>query len=168
MLQTRSIRLAAVLAVFFLTVGLAAAQQFGPGQSGPNWDRGQGYSSGGYYSTPAVPFTPFTNAAPVTSQSFFNAPMQNNRIAVIRMRVPANARVSFDDTQTTQTGTDRQYVSPPLDTGNSYAYQVRVQWDEGGKPVEQVRRVPVRAGDQINLDFTNANAAGTNESSQAR
>jgi uncharacterized protein (TIGR03000 family) len=67
------------------------------------------------------------------------------------MHVPSDARVWFDGTATSQSGTDRSFVSPSLDPGREYVYHIRVQWDENGKVVERKRDVTVHPGDRINL-----------------
>jgi hypothetical protein len=35
-----------------------------------------------------------------------------------------------------------------------YAYDVRVRWTKDGAAVEEARRVPVRAGARVEVDFT--------------
>jgi uncharacterized protein (TIGR03000 family) len=80
-----------------------------------------------------------------TSASSGKHPVQVN------LRVPGDAKVSFDGTQTRQTGMARRFESPPLDAGQEYAYQIRVQWKQNGKDVTQTRQVTVHAGDVINL-----------------
>ena len=74
--------------------------------------------------------------------------------AEIAMRVPDGARIWFDGEETTQTGTSRKFVSPPLDPGREYTYEVRVQWKEGEDMVERTRRLTVQAGDHIGLEFS--------------
>ena len=74
--------------------------------------------------------------------------------AHVRLIVPADADVWFDDTKTSQTGGVREYVSPPLTPGRNYSYQIRVRWIAGGRPVDQTRKVAVRAGSVTTADFT--------------
>jgi uncharacterized protein (TIGR03000 family) len=69
----------------------------------------------------------------------------------INLRVPTDAKIWFDGSQTNQTGTARSFESPPLAVGPEYAYQVRIQWEQGGKKVTQTRQIIVHAGDAINL-----------------
>jgi len=71
---------------------------------------------------------------------------------VINTIVPAGATVSFDGVQTTQKGTHRRFVSPPLEAGHTYAYRVHVV----GQNLDDTRRLSVRAGEEITLDFTGA------------
>jgi uncharacterized protein (TIGR03000 family) len=74
--------------------------------------------------------------------------------ANLTLVVPASAEVFFDDTPTTQTGTERVYVTPPLEVGKTFTYSVRVRWQENGKTVEQTRTVDVSAGGNVRVDFT--------------
>jgi uncharacterized protein (TIGR03000 family) len=132
---------AAMLGLLLLT-GPALAQ-WGPGQQGPLANRSQS-DSGGFYSAPT---------APATSQSFFYGPDRGDRNVRIHMWVPENAQVWFEGSPTAQTGTERDFVSPPLSAGRDYTYHVRVKWMEGGRPLDEVRDITVRAGDRIDLKF---------------
>ena len=151
-------RLHSSLAVFALGASLlatekAAAQAFGPGHQGPHWSGGGssgGRSYGSRWYTPAPTFAP---EAPTTSQSFFNVPVRDNRTVLIDVRVPADAKIWFDDDATKQTGAERQFASPPLTPGKYFEYQIRAQWNENGKKKEQTRRVTFQAGDRIHLEF---------------
>ena len=89
-------------------------------------------SSEGYYSTS-------TTAA------------SGKRRVHVNLRVPGDAKIWFEGSQTQQTGTARSFESPPLDAGQDYLYQIRVQWKQDGKDVTQTRQVAVHAGDVINL-----------------
>ncbi len=75
------------------------------------------------------------------------------------MSVPANAEIWFDGAKTKQTGPSREFVSTPLAPDRSYTYHLRVRWTEDGRTIERTRRVPVRAGDRIRLDFTDGRSA---------
>jgi uncharacterized protein (TIGR03000 family) len=77
----------------------------------------------------------------------------DSRSALIEVRVPPNARVSFDGDGTTQTGTDRLFSSPPLSSGQAYHYTVKARWEQNGRQVERTRRVEVRAGQRSQVDF---------------
>jgi uncharacterized protein (TIGR03000 family) len=130
-----------------LVVPASSYAQQGPGQQGPYWDRAQRSER---YSAPA------SAPAPVSSQSFFNAPQQADRSVLLELHVPAGASIWFDGAATTQTGAVRQFLSPALTPGQSYVYKVRVQWKDGEQMIDQTRPVTVRAGDRINLDFGTA------------
>jgi uncharacterized protein (TIGR03000 family) len=66
--------------------------------------------------------------------------------ALIVAHLPEDARIWFEDEPTKQTGTLRQFLSPPLTPGKNYTYTVRVQWPEEGKWVSQVHSFPIHAG----------------------
>jgi uncharacterized protein (TIGR03000 family) len=73
----------------------------------------------------------------------------------VRLIVPANAEVWFDNHKMSETGTVREYVSPGgLVSGSDYSYQVRVRWTEDGRQIDQTRRVIFRAGVETTEDFT--------------
>jgi len=69
----------------------------------------------------------------------------------VNLRVPSDAKVWFDGSQTNKTGTIRSFESPPVDVGPEYAYQIQIQWKQNGKDVTQTRQIKVHAGDVINL-----------------
>jgi uncharacterized protein (TIGR03000 family) len=78
--------------------------------------------------------------------------LETNRVAV-EVRVPAGAELWFEGKRTSQTGAVRQFVSPPLTPGSTYAYQVRARWLENGQPVERSREIKVRAGERLTIDL---------------
>jgi uncharacterized protein (TIGR03000 family) len=105
-------------------------------------------SRAGYYSPSAL--------AEAASLSLTGARPAPDSSAHVSLRVPAGAAVWFDGNRTRQTGSLREYVSPPLRAGRTYVYDVRVRWDRDGKPVEETRRVRVWANARIDLDLTSA------------
>ncbi len=80
-------------------------------------------------------------------------PVADNRVH-IRIALPADAVVRFDGEKTNQTGAERHFVSPPLQPGHNYAYDVQAQWKENGHEVTRDRHVTVHAGQVVNLSFT--------------
>jgi uncharacterized protein (TIGR03000 family) len=70
------------------------------------------------------------------------------------LRVPARAEVWFNGEKLAAlAGTTRTFTTPVLDPGWDYTYEVRVRWLESNRPVEQNRRILVRAGDRMTLNF---------------
>jgi uncharacterized protein (TIGR03000 family) len=142
---------------------------------GYGYGRGGYYGSPGYYGSgygPSYGYSPSNgygmpyagDAGPAISslgqtggQSFYYSPAaQNPNAALIQVRVPANAEVSFEGDQTTQTGAVRLFQSPELQPGKSYTYDVRASWtDTAGKPVERTKQVKVQAGARASVDFNN-------------
>jgi uncharacterized protein (TIGR03000 family) len=112
-----------------------------PGDPAPIYP--DGYTSGGVKNDGDRSNTP----APLTTPA---AP--DNR-AHVTVRVPAGAQVWFDDRATTQTGTFRQYQSPPLTPGEHYTYEVRARWQQDGREVTQSKNVSVTAGSYADVNF---------------
>jgi uncharacterized protein (TIGR03000 family) len=92
-------------------------------------------------------------APPAEKEVETPAPVDGEGIARVTVVVPADAEVFFDGTATTLTGTERTFHTPPLKEGSSFYYTVRARWTEDGKPVEQTRKVVVKAGDQLRVAF---------------
>jgi uncharacterized protein (TIGR03000 family) len=69
----------------------------------------------------------------------------------VNLRVPSDAKIWIDGSETKQTGASRSFESPPVAAGREYAYEFRVQWNGDGKEVTQTRQITVHAGDVINL-----------------
>jgi uncharacterized protein (TIGR03000 family) len=74
--------------------------------------------------------------------------------ALITLKVPADAEISFDDFKTTQTGSDRQFITPALEAKRNFSYQVKAHWMDADRPVDQTRKITVKAGGQLTVDFT--------------
>jgi uncharacterized protein (TIGR03000 family) len=75
--------------------------------------------------------------------------------AVLIVNVPdANARVWIQGQLTPETGMRRVFVTPPLDFGINYTYAVRAHWGDGDRAVDQTRTVPIRAGQQMVVNFS--------------
>jgi uncharacterized protein (TIGR03000 family) len=77
----------------------------------------------------------------------------NPNSATMNVKVPAGAEIWFEGSKTGQTGTTRTFVSPPLEPGRGFTYDVRARWTENGKEVDQTRQVHVRAGEKVDVDF---------------
>lgn len=74
--------------------------------------------------------------------------------AAIEVRLPANAELQFDGQTTTQGGPLRRFVTPPLERGTRYAYDLRASWPQGRSDVSNNRHVEFVAGDRVVVDFT--------------
>jgi uncharacterized protein (TIGR03000 family) len=73
----------------------------------------------------------------------------------VEVRVPTPATEVFvEGSRTRSAGTTRTFISPNLEPGIRYTYEIRARWIQDGKEVEQTRRVPVRDGDRVEVDFT--------------
>jgi uncharacterized protein (TIGR03000 family) len=74
-------------------------------------------------------------------------------MAYVTVVVPADAEVLFDGEATTLTGGTRTFISPPLEAGKKYRYEITAKWTANGEKVEQTRKVPVTAGARVRVDF---------------
>jgi uncharacterized protein (TIGR03000 family) len=73
----------------------------------------------------------------------------------LEVKVPnPAAEVFIEGGRTRSVGLDRTFVSPKLEPGTRYTYEVKARWTDNGKEVEQTRRVPVHAGERVTVDFT--------------
>jgi uncharacterized protein (TIGR03000 family) len=96
-----------------------------------------------------VPLRTGTEVAALTARRELPA-----RPALINVALPAEATLSFQGQPTSQTGTVREFESPPLGAGRNYTYDVRAAWrTEDGRLVSRSRRLTVHAGDRLTVDF---------------
>ncbi len=165
---TTSVLAAAALLGCLLIAGPAAADQgwnlfSWSGGSQPN-SAPNGYPLGNAsYGYPAA-YGPVYAGAPAaratSNTAFYYSPAVANPVADnrahIRLALPADAEVRFDGDKTTQTGADRRFVSPPLQAGHDYIYEIKAQWKENGHEVTRDRRITVHAGDVVNVSFVEA------------
>jgi uncharacterized protein (TIGR03000 family) len=122
---------------------------YGGYEAWPHAYHGYGYNGYGYprYYDRGYYYEPYYSGN--------NVPMVTDDVATIDVFVPdPNARVWVQGTETRTQGTERQYVSPPLERGYDYTYIVRARWRENGETMEAERQVPVRPGRNATVDFT--------------
>jgi uncharacterized protein (TIGR03000 family) len=128
------------------------------GYYGPYWDDPYYYApspasayppTADYYSAPSSPAPALSTTPPAPSGQG-----ENPNVAHLRVIVPANAKVWFEDEQTTQAGPARYFTSPQLALDKDYVYVIKAQWQEDGHTITRERRVMLHAGDWITVDFT--------------
>jgi uncharacterized protein (TIGR03000 family) len=69
--------------------------------------------------------------------------------------VPAeDAHVWIEGAEMQTRGNVREFISPALDPGKKYSYNVRAQWTQGDRTFDQARKVPVTPGKRAVIDFT--------------
>jgi uncharacterized protein (TIGR03000 family) len=75
--------------------------------------------------------------------------------ATIVVSLPADARLTVDDTVTKSTSTTRTFASPVLENGRDFHYTLKAEIVREGKTYTAIRRVAVRAGEetQVSLDI---------------
>jgi len=74
--------------------------------------------------------------------------------AILTVRVPENARLTFQGKAVPHKGPTQRYETPALVPGRNYRYDVVADWTQNGREVRQDRHVFVRAGERVTVDFT--------------
>lgn len=75
-------------------------------------------------------------------------------VASLNIHVPESAQVWVNDKLTTETGSWRSFISPPLKIATDFHFDIRAQWtDPNGETVDQTRQITVRAGQLLAVDF---------------
>jgi len=92
--------------------------------------------------------------------------LMDNTRALIDVRVPANARVLFDNSPTQQQGTNRRFVTPPLEPNNQYVYKITAEWTENGQQRHEDRTVRLTPGQTSQVNFLSGQQQNTNEPRQ--
>jgi uncharacterized protein (TIGR03000 family) len=95
---------------------------------------------------------------------------EDENVVHITVRVAPSAEIWFEGEKTTQTGSLRQFTSPPITSDGECTYEIRARWSEGGREIDRTRKVSFRAGDQFTVNFMtrqprDVNASGKREDS---
>ncbi|HEV2948301.1 MAG TPA: TIGR03000 domain-containing protein [Gemmataceae bacterium] len=109
-----------------------------------------GYSAPSYSSSPLGEVSTTAPATPPAQPS-----IPDNAV-LIGIRVPDNAQIWVDGEKTTQTGTFREFVTPPLELGQQYSYDIKARWTENGQEVVRDRKVTFHGGDRLMVNMTTA------------
>jgi uncharacterized protein (TIGR03000 family) len=83
---------------------------------------------------------------------YFLAPINDNAV-LIGVRVPENAEVWIDGQKTSQTGSFREFTTPPLESGQKFIYDIKARWTENGKEVVRDRQLNFYAGDRLMVNL---------------
>jgi uncharacterized protein (TIGR03000 family) len=73
--------------------------------------------------------------------------------ALIIVKLPAEAALWFDESKTTQEGSYRRFVTPPLPAGKDHVYTLRVRWSIKDVELTRTETVQVMAGGQFTVNF---------------
>ena len=106
----------------------------------------------GYRGSPASVTQPYRYGSTATAPPPGGSQLADTS-AQVTVKVPAGARVSFDDVQTTTAGPVREFQTPPLIPGNWYTYEVQARWVDNGSEVRQKQQVDVAAGRHVTVTF---------------
>jgi len=149
----------------------ASAVQAGPSSGGRSYPYrvGSSYSSSYSYAAPATVIAGEPGPANGPDAIFYayyapavrraaggeeESDVAGTSPARIELTVPANAAVWLDGHKTQQTGSARAFITPPLQQGKTFDYELRVRWTApGGIVVDVTRPIQVRGGRQTVVGF---------------
>jgi uncharacterized protein (TIGR03000 family) len=95
-----------------------------------------------------------------------STPGESARGTVI-VRLPADAKLFADGSALKLTGAERKFVTPPLPIGRDYSYQFKVEYERNGETLSVTKRVLVRGGGNVNVEFTDLTATKPNAETKA-
>lgn len=73
--------------------------------------------------------------------------------AILTVRVPDGADIWISGKKTKQQGELRSFVTPALDRGHIFTYEIHARWKDAAGDVDRTREVTVRSGDRLTVDF---------------
>jgi len=154
---------------------------YGYGYGYPYYGGGyyQPYYGGGYYSNDYY-MQPYAYSQPYYNDSYYSSNMPYSQgyeeaeqgaqpaitqprgdEAMVRVLVPnADARVTFDGYQTQQRGMQRTFTTTLPERNKDFTYMVRATWTEDGREMKRERKVKVRAGQPVTVDFRQDSGRG--------
>jgi uncharacterized protein (TIGR03000 family) len=152
---------------FLLAPDTAFAQRWrgaGPRLDGRGLDIGGGYYGSGYYGSGYYGSPYYSSSYYRTSNysypsqdtsAYFSGDMNTargeNRV-MLNIQAPAGANLWISDVFVGQGGSSRQFVSPPLENGRTYTYDIKARWMQDGREMTSARTLEFQGG-QTNLSF---------------
>jgi uncharacterized protein (TIGR03000 family) len=79
--------------------------------------------------------------------------------ATLIVSLPADAKLTIDDSPTTSTSAERTFVSPALKPGQDYNYTLKAEMVRDGKTVNVEEKVTVRAGEATRVTLLSTTVA---------
>jgi uncharacterized protein (TIGR03000 family) len=73
--------------------------------------------------------------------------------ALVIVKLPAEAELWIDEMKTTQGGSYRQFVTPPLQAGQRLTYTLRVHWHIHGAELTRIEKVRIEPGKSATVNF---------------
>lgn len=78
--------------------------------------------------------------------------------ATVIVRLPIDARLFADSKALALVGAERKFVSPELPVGQEFVYRFRAEYERDGETVSVTKRIAVRAGAVLSVEFTDLTA----------
>jgi uncharacterized protein (TIGR03000 family) len=85
--------------------------------------------------------------------SRYRTRQENQDRATIAVNLPEGAKLTFDDAATVSTGSDRLFITPPLERGKDFHYTLEAKLTRDGKTETTSEQITVRAGEQTRVDM---------------
>jgi len=90
--------------------------------------------------------------------------MSSGQTVTTQVLAPEGATVTLSGTQADRTSGVRMFTSPPLDPNKTYTYRAKATWtDQSGKSMTREKEVDVRAGQQVTIDLSQADAGNQSD-----
>ena len=106
---------------------------------------------GGPWIAPDIRFRPL---GILDGDPFWRYAVPDDQTLII-VNVPDDrAKVWIQGQLTQQTGRQRVFVTPALEPGFNYAYEIRVRWGNDKQAVDETRTVSIGLGQQVIVDFS--------------
>lgn len=132
------------------------------------WGGGYGHGCYGGYASYGWGYGGYAGGYPYAgyaSSGYATMPTQSvvENKATLIVTLPADAKLTIEGTPTTATSGRRVFLSPPLEAGKEYVYNLKAEAMINGKPTEVTRAVTVRANESTNVDLQFAATPTTTE-----
>lgn len=128
------------------------------------------YGCNGYYGAPVYmapgQVVPKEEQAPAPKKEKGDEVRLQNRARLI-VQVPADAKLFIDDQPMKSTAAQRSFITPVLQSGRTYYYEVRAELVRDGRTVTENQRVILRPGDVVQASFANL-GQNSNATAQAQ
>jgi uncharacterized protein (TIGR03000 family) len=72
----------------------------------------------------------------------------------LEVRIQPDAELWIEGAKTMQTGDVREFISPPIQPGRPYTYEVKVKWMDNGQERTQTRTLKVEPGRLVRVDLS--------------
>ena len=74
--------------------------------------------------------------------------------ASLQVSLPSDARLVVGDFDTQSAGSVRQFESPALVEGKTYAYELRAELNRDGRTITETKTIVIQPGQTVHVDFT--------------
>lgn len=122
-----------------------------------------GVEAASYDIAPSLSWQSYAPRPQPSRPLFINQTPSGMTPATLRVLVPGDAEVFFEDEMVPGDGFVRDLSTVPLVPDRSYLYEVRARWTQDGRTVARKQMVRVRAGDSIVVDLGGSGSATPKE-----